>query len=103
MSKWDDRLRIMEESKRRIAAMEFGQPVTNVCAGDGNPHWHAYFVAGKTNARKNRFGVVHRDYLVRCTDKKGKFWDTGIEVVYPGHLSREECERIFAPIHAAYF
>jgi hypothetical protein len=65
--------------------MKFGEPVTNICAGDGNPLRHAYFVRRKG---KN----------IECTDKKGRFWLTDAEVVYPGHLNREYCDVLWQPI-----
>ena len=63
----------------------FGDPVTNICAGDGNPMRHAYFV--------KRSGG-----LIEVTDKKGYFSKIGKEVIYPGHISLEEAQRLFAPI-----
>jgi hypothetical protein len=65
--------------------LEFGAPVTNVCAGDINPRKRGYFVRRC------------KDYI-ECTDKKGKFWNVDPEVVFPGHLPDDECQRLFAPI-----
>lgn len=83
--------------------MEFGEPVTNVCAGDGNPTRQGYFVSLDVKSRKNGSGITHREYTARLTDKKGKFWNVGIKVIFPGHLSDEESRDIYAPIHGAEF
>lgn len=91
MNSMQTRLNLKNEAKKRMKELNFGDPVTNVCAGDKGRH--AYFVGHK------RFSYLH----AQCTDRKGKFWDTEIGVIYPGHLSSEECERIYAPIHKAHF
>lgn len=65
--------------------MTFGDPVTNVCAGEQNPLRHAYFVR-----RKGQY--------IELTDRKGKFWDMDPEVIFPGHLDSDECARRWAPI-----
>lgn len=98
-----NRSELLEESKKRVGNMQFGEPVTNVCAGEGNPTRHSYFVSLDVKSRKNRFGITHRDYSARCTDKKGKFWNTDIKVIFPGHLSAERCAELFAPIHKVQF
>jgi len=99
----EERVRILEESKKRMKTISFGDPVTNICAGDGNPTKHSYFVAYKINSRKNSYGINHKEYLARCTDKKGKFWETGIDVIYPGHLSAGECEKLWTPVWEAKY
>ncbi len=93
-----DKLECLKESKKRIRAMSLGDAVTNVCAGDTNPKRHAYFVELVTRSRKNRYGITHTECWARCTDKKGKFWNTDIKVIYPGHLSYEKSCEIFRPI-----
>ncbi|MEL7966325.1 hypothetical protein AAG587_08110 [Vreelandella neptunia] len=98
-----NRFELHQEAKKRVSKMEFGEPVTNVCAGDGNPTRQGYFVSLDIKSHKNRFGITHRDYTARCTDKRGKFWNTDIQVVFPGHLSLDESREIYAPIHAAQF
>lgn len=97
------KLDLLNKSKERVKAMKFGDPVTNVCAGDRNPRRHSYFVEYKVKSHKNRFGVIHKYYSARCTDGKGKFWNGGLEVTFPGHLSYEESKEIYAPIHAIEF
>jgi len=65
--------------------MKFGDEITNVCAGDKNPRRHSYYVcASKRN--------------VKCTNKEGEFWETSKEVIFAGHLSYEECEKLYEPI-----
>lgn len=92
-----------QESLERLKSLEFGQPVTNICAGENNPLRLAYFVSLDVKRHTNKYGVIHTEHLAKCTDNKGKFWRTGIDVVYPGHLEIAECERLFAPVHAAMF
>lgn len=65
--------------------LQFGDPVTNVCAGESNPHRHGFFVR-----RCNK--------LIEITDKRGSFWKTDHEVIFPGHLDIAKCEELFAPI-----
>jgi hypothetical protein len=81
---------IKTEARKRVAAMAFGEPATNICAGSGNPMRHCWFVQLKGD-------------FACCTDRKGKFFDIGIEVVYPGHLTADERERLFAPVWASQF
>jgi hypothetical protein len=97
------KLKILQESIERVKAIDFGEPITNVCAGESNPHRHSFFVKFKIKRRTNGFGVVHKQHLVRCTDKKGKFWDTYIDVIYPGHLPYDECLKLFEPVWQAEY
>lgn len=81
----------IEQSKladKRLKGITFGDPITNVCAGE---FWrHGYFVRRKG---KN----------VQVTNGKGKFGDFEKDVIFKGHLSKEECERLFTPIWEAHF
>ena len=86
-----DRAEMYQQALKRVRAIEFGEPVTNICASERNPQRLAYFVS--LDAKR----------LAKCTDRKGKFWQTGIEVVYPGHLDYAECNRLFDPVHAVLF
>lgn len=86
-----DRAEMYQQALKRVRAIEFGEPVTNICAGERNPQRLAYFVA-----------VVGKR-LAKCTDRKGLFWSTGIEVVYPGHLDYAECSRLFDPVWTVLF
>ena len=95
--------RIRAEAKDRMATLQRGQPVTNVCAGETNPGRHCYFVEYVIKSYTNKYGIEHHDYWARCRDKKGKKWLTGIEVVFPGHLDYAECRKIFKPIWEAQF
>ena len=97
------RLEILEGAKERMRAMNFGDPVTNVCAGEGNPRRCGYFVEFCVKSRRNKFGVVHREYHARCTDKKGKFWNAGIETLYGGHLDADRSKELFDPIWEAQY
>lgn len=92
-----------EESVARMKSLNFGDPVTNVCAGDKNPMLHSFFVAYKVESRTNRYGVTHRSHWAKCTDKKGSFWNIGIDVIHPGHLSSEDRTRLFAPVWQAIY
>lgn len=94
---------IREESIARMKALAFGDPVTNICAGDRNPQLHSYFVGCVVDSRKNRYGLVHKSHWAKCTDKKGKFWKTCIDVIHPGHLDAETRERLFAPVWQANY
>ena len=85
-----DTRQLTKEAKYRVSHLAFGQPVTNVCAGNDNPQKHGYFVR------------VIGD-CVEVTDKYGKFWTVGDRVIFPGHLDYEEMKRAFAPIHAALY
>ena len=73
------------EDRKRIAQIGFGDPVTNVCAGDHNPHRECFFV------RVNGSNIT-------CTDRKGVFWDTCAEVIYAGSIGIERCRELFQPI-----
>lgn len=78
------------DDQTRVTALSFGDPVTNICAGEDNPLRHAYFVKTK--------GV-----FVQVTDKKGRFAYFGREVIYPGHIPKDEAKRLFEPIWQARF
>lgn len=82
--------RIRSESLKRTATISFGEPVTNVCAGEGNKWRHAFFVRCKGD-------------VVELTDKQGGFADFGAEVIYSGHLTREESAKLFEPFWQAQF
>lgn len=94
---------IAAESRKRVKLMEFGDPVTNVCAGKENPHRHSYFVKRVTNWHTNGYQIKHKEQLIKCTDKKGGFWDTGIDVIYKGHLDYNECKQLFEPVREAQY
>jgi hypothetical protein len=87
---FSDRCRIKDESRKRVLDLKFGQPVTNVCAGDGNPMRHAYFVK------------VDGDYA-QVTDKEGCFSHYANEVIYPGHLSIKKSKELYEPYWQAQF
>jgi hypothetical protein len=97
-----DRLDILNAAKARMKALEFGDPVTNVCAGENNPRKHAYFVQFVTKSSTNKWGIEHKEYHAKCTDKKGNFWNAGIETLYPGTLDEKTCNELFAPIWEAH-
>lgn len=98
-----DKAEITKESERRIGGIQFGDPITNICAGEGNPHRHSYFVARDDKSYKSSFGIRHTDRLVKCTNRKGKFWLTGIDVIYPGHLTAADAAELYAPVWQAQF
>ena len=49
------------------------------------------------------FFVRKKGGSVELTNKMGDFWDTSINVVYPGILPYDECEKLFAPLWKADF
>ena len=93
-----DRLEILNNSKLRMQALCFGDPVTNVCASERNPMFHCYFVEYVRKSQRNRYGITHTDHLAKCTDKKGSFWNIGIKVIHSGHLSKEGAKALFNPV-----
>jgi len=103
MGNMQARLDIKEASKKRMKGISFGDAVTNICAGEGNPHKHAYFVEYIVKSRVNRYGINHNEYLAKCTDKKRRFWNTCIDVIHPGHLDSEKCTQLFSPVWDAEY
>jgi hypothetical protein len=91
---------IAKEALSRITGLQKGCPVTNICAGISNPRRLSFFVGLVVKQRKNKYGILLTERWARCTDKEGNFWNTGIEVIYPGHIDYDECCKMFAPIHA---
>ena len=89
-----ERAKVAKDAKLRMKKIKFGDPVTNVCAGESNPSRHGYFVKVKK---------VQNSTAAECTDKKGRFWSPDIKVIFPGHLDYEECERLYDPIWEAFF
>ncbi|HAD32182.1 MAG TPA: hypothetical protein DCE77_11455 [Methylophaga sp.] len=85
-------LEIKKIAKGRMKGISFGDPVTNVCAGELNPLRHCFFVDYKD-----------RKHIAVCTDGKGKFADFDANVIYGGHLSYDESVRIFKPIWKAQY
>ena len=81
---------IREASKKRMRLIIFGDLVTNICAGDNNPNKFGYFIRC-------------RNGLAQCTDKKGNFWNTDITVIYPGHVGKNDCKTLFAPVWSAEY
>lgn len=90
MGSFEDRINIKRESCKRMRNFRFGEPVTNACAGEGNPLRHAFFVKLKVDN-------------VQVTDKKDRFANIGCEVIYPGHLESDEAKRLFEPYWQAQF
>jgi hypothetical protein len=97
------RKQIQDESIVRVKSIGFGDPVTNICAGESNPIRHCLFVAYEPKSRRNGYGIVHTDHYARRTDGKGEFWSVGVEVLYPGHLDAEKCRELFAPVWDAEY
>jgi len=89
---WEQRVEVKKEAMKRMKTLSFGDAVTNVCAEERNLQRLGYFVEHKRNSSN-----------VKCTDKKGKFWEGVIQVTFKGHLGREECESLFKPIWEANF
>ena len=98
-----ERLEVKNAAKERMKSLSFGDPVTNVCAGESNPHRIGYFVEYVVKTRRNTFGIAHSDNIAKCTDKKGNFWFADIEVIFKGHLDYDKCKELFAPIWSAHY
>lgn len=99
----ESKISLRDASIARMRALTFGDPVTNVCAGENNPSLHAFFVAYEAKSHKNRYGLVHRSHWAKCTDRKGKFWNADIDVVHPGHLDATTRSELFEPVLRAQF
>jgi len=65
--------------------VKFGDKITNVCASENNPMLHSYYVRRSKND-------------IKCTDRKGNFWDVSKQVIFLGHLPYNECEKLYKPI-----
>lgn len=91
---------IHEASVARMQALKPGDPVTNICAGTGNPNRHAWFVGYRVRVRKNGYGMPVTTHLAKCRDAYGRTWEAGIDVIHPGRLSTAECAELFAPVWA---
>ena len=98
MSRLDDRMKIKADAIERMRALSFGDPVTNVCAGEGNPTRLGYFVEYQRKNKQTAGGLPYAEHWAKCTDKKGRFWNVDIKVVFAGHLAMDECQKLFAPI-----
>lgn len=96
-------MRQLEIAVNRIKNIAFGDSITNVCAGESNPRRHCYFVEHVKKRAKTLGGFPSTEHLVKCTDKKGKFWNTDIKVIFQGHLDIDECNILFEPIHKEIF
>ena len=83
---------IKKASIERMKSLNFGDPVTNICAGDGNPMRLTWFVRYSRSS-----------HTAECTDKKGRFDVIGADVIYPGHLPYEECQELFRPVWEAEY
>jgi hypothetical protein len=83
------RVEINKEATKRCRKMSFGDPITNICAGDKNPQRWCYFV---------RLQTINHSRCVVCTDKEGTFWDIGMEVIHPGHIFYDKCTELFEPV-----
>jgi hypothetical protein len=94
---------ITQEALSRIEKLEKGQPVTNICAGESNPTRLSFFQGLIVKTRKNKFGMPITERWARCSNKKGSSWNTGVEMIYPGHIDYSECQKLFKPIHAVFF
>jgi hypothetical protein len=84
-----NRVDIYKASTARCRKMSFGDPITNICAGENNPLRWCYFV---------KLSTVRKVRYVQCTDKMGKFWDVGMEVIHPGHIFYDKCTELFEPV-----
>ena len=99
----DARLEIRAESKIRMSKLKKGDQVTNICAGDKNPRRLSCFVSYIEKSRKNKYGVIMTEHHAKCQNSTGESWLTDIDVIYPGSLSMEECEKLFSPVWNAIY
>ncbi len=79
----------------RIKAINLGDPVTNICAGEAGKH--GYFMEYKVKSRRNKWGIVHKERNARCQFNK-KTGDYGLDVIYAGHLDKVTCDELFKPV-----
>lgn len=86
------RKEIRDATRERMKSIQFGDPVTNICAGDSNPIRLSYFV---------RYNIP--SHTVECTDKKDNFYKMDADVIYPGHLPYAECRELFQPVWEAEY
>lgn len=96
MDNLDKRASIAKASQIRMKALSFGDLVTNVCTDKTNPHHHCWFVQYKY------FRPLYGNFA-QCTDRKGNFWETMPDVVYPGHLDDKTCKELYAPAWEAEY
>lgn len=94
---------IRKQSIERMEQLKAGDPITNICTGPDSPLHHAYFVAYTAQPHRNKFGRVHRDHWARCSNGKGYSWRVSIDVIHPGHLDAETCDKLFAPVWESQF
>jgi len=91
MGNYENLHKLKKQARIRVRKLKFAEPVTNICTGEKSPHHHAYFV--KNNACNT----------VKCTNKKGKFWDTMNLVIHSGHLDSDACEKLWNPVWEAEY
>jgi hypothetical protein len=70
--------------------LTFGEPITNIVVSLDHPYRFSYFVEHVVESRKNKYGVIHRDRWIRCTDKKGEFWKIDPTCIVRGHITEPE-------------
>lgn len=83
---------IKEQSKQRMKRLKFGDPVTNICAGENNPLRLCLFVRYKA-----------RGHTAECTDGRGRFVDFDADVILAGHLKMDEAISLFEPVWEARY
>ncbi len=101
MSNLEQRLFILEESKKRMETLTQGDQVSNICAGDLGRY--LTFIDYVIKKKKNRYGITHREYSAKCRFSNGRTGLFGIEVIHKGNLSKEKCQELFEPVWQATY
>jgi len=94
------------ESEKRMLQLKKGDEVTNICTTDIDQMHHCCFVKYVLNPYKNKYGVPMCKKFVKCRKYiSGKYHisNFNINVIYKGHLTQEECDKLYAPIWKAEF
>ena len=94
------------ESEKRMIELKKGDEVTNICTGESNPMHHCYFVAYLLKPYKNKYGIPMCDHFAQCRKYiNGKYHVSkfDINIIHKGHLSQEECDKLFDPVWQANY
>ena len=94
---------IHKESVKRMSRIKVGEMVTNICASSDNPIKYTIFVRHEVIKNTNKHGLFFEDHKAKTTDANGTFFNIDIDVIYPGVLCKEECEKLYQPIWEAEY
>jgi hypothetical protein len=82
----------------RVAAIQIGSAVTNICTSETSPYHHMKFMGVKTKSYKNKYKVLITERFAKCKCKEGKLHDFGLEVIYAGMLDVSTCKELWQPV-----